>query len=87
MTSTRDLEQQLHALVEQVYGNAEHAATLMQALKQEIAFLAECEQPGHRFVVEVLDLGSYDTDRSPTYTIPAPRMNRSDFGRGHTGES
>ena len=87
MTSTRDLEQQLHALVEQVYGNAEHAATLTQALKQEIAFLAECEQPGHRFVVEVLDLGCYDADLSPTYTIQAPRMSRSDFRRGHTSDA
>jgi hypothetical protein len=65
ITSMSDLEAQLDALVSSALASGLDSAGVIEVLRSEIAFAAEMGQTGHRFAVQLIDLGLEDRDYMP----------------------
>jgi hypothetical protein len=78
--SLGELEAKLDALISSALASGIDSAGVIQALRGEIAYTAEMSQTGHRFAVQLIDLGLQEGEYAHSQ-----RPNRPQLAQQRTG--
>jgi hypothetical protein len=78
--SLGELEAKLDALISSALASGIDSAGVIQALRGEIAYTAEMNQTGHRFAVQLIDLGLQEGEYAHSQ-----RPDRPQLAQKHTG--